>query len=107
MKKNIFLNLFGILGPVIFIIGMLFWIQHWQYAKEIRILGFLMFSIFWIWILINVLKSTLSGIQKVIWIIFILFVPLFSSWAYYFIFREKNKAVNTLDGDLLLSDENN
>ena len=40
---------------------------------------------FWIWALIDILKNEFTGMNKLIWLLLVIFLPLLGSICYYFI----------------------
>ena len=50
------------------------------------ILG-LLASIFWIWMLIDVLMSNMSGADKILWFLVVLFLHLLGALIYFFVRR--------------------
>jgi Phospholipase_D-nuclease N-terminal len=51
----------------------------------IGILFMLLPFVFWVWALIDVLKSEFMGNNKIIWLLVVIFVPLIGIIAYYFV----------------------
>jgi cytochrome c oxidase assembly factor CtaG len=57
------------------------------------VIGFALFilaSIFWVWMLIDCLQnSRLQGVEKLVWIVVILFLHLLGAVIYFFVGREQ------------------
>jgi predicted Na+-dependent transporter len=49
----------------------------------------------WIWALVDILKHDFSGLNKLIWLILVLTLPLVGVILYYFIGREQKLPSNT------------
>lgn len=45
--------------------------------------------VFWIWVLIDILKSDFTGSNKVVWLIAVILLPLLGAVLYWFIGREQ------------------
>lgn len=59
----------------------------WQVFLFINIL-------FWIFCMVDVLKNSFHGNDKLIWILVLLFVPIIGSFLYFFIGRKKRVIQN-------------
>ena len=63
------------------IIGGLFGLLIWAIAAVLSLAGF----IFWLWMLIDAIKSkTLSDTEKIIWVLVIIFLNLLGALIYFF-----------------------
>lgn len=50
----------------------------------------LLYFVFWIWVLIDVIKNPgLSGNERIVWVLVIIFVPCIGPLLYFFIGRSK------------------
>ncbi len=45
--------------------------------------------IFWLWALIDILKSEFTGINKLVWLVAVILLPLLGALLYWFIGREQ------------------
>ncbi|KAF0219253.1 MAG: hypothetical protein FD174_2339 [Geobacteraceae bacterium] len=52
-------------------------------------LVFVAVFVFWLWALIDILKSEFTGSNKVVWLLMVMLVPLIGAILYYFIGREQ------------------
>jgi hypothetical protein len=52
-------------------------------------LVFVAVFVFWLWALIDILKSEFTGSNKIVWLLMVVFVPLIGAILYYFIGREQ------------------
>ena len=43
----------------------------------------------WVWALVDILKNDFSGLNKLIWLLLVIFLPLIGVILYYFIGREQ------------------
>lgn len=75
----------GNIGTILMIIGAMFKIQHYPFQNELMTVGFVLFAIFWIWILVELFKLSRSLIYKTIWTILVIIMPVIGSWIYYHI----------------------
>ena len=53
------------------------------------LIPFLIVPIFWIWALIDILKSDFSGSNKIIWLLVVIFLPLIGIILYFAIGRKQ------------------
>jgi len=49
----------------------------------------------WVWALVDILRSEFSGLNKLIWLALVIFLPLIGVILYYFIGREQKLPSNT------------
>jgi hypothetical protein len=82
VKKRLIL-LAGNIGTILMIIGAMFKIQHYPFQNELMTIGIVLFTIFWIWILVEIFKFNSSLIYKIIWTILVIIIPVIGSWIYY------------------------
>ena len=55
--------------------------------------------VFWLWVLIDILKSEFKGSNKIVWLIAVILLPLLGAVLYWFIGREQ-KVRNELERPL-------
>lgn len=53
----------------------------------ITLLLVLLASVFWIWMLIDCLTSSMDGVQKIVWLLVIFFLHLLGALIYFFVGR--------------------
>lgn len=58
-------------------------------AFFVFLLVFVAVFVFWLWALIDILKSEFTGPNKVVWLLMVMMVPLIGAILYYFIGREQ------------------
>ena len=49
--------------------------------------------VFWLWVLIDILKSEFEGANKIVWLLTVILLPLLGAVLYWFIGREQKVAV--------------
>ncbi|MBS3770875.1 MAG: PLDc_N domain-containing protein [Bacteroidales bacterium] len=86
-------NIFGNIGTASVIIGMMLKIQHHAWASELFTVGYLIFMVFWVRLLVEIFRIDKSMIYKMIWTIIVLVVPIIGAWIYYhFEFIKKRRS---------------
>ena len=76
-------NIFGNIGTALVIIGVMLKIQHYAWANELFTVGYLIFMVFWIRLLVEIFRIDESMVYKMIWTIIVLVVPIIGAWIYY------------------------
>jgi len=82
---------FGIFG-IVGIMGMAFLF----FCSIITVAAF----VFWIWVLIDILKNEFTGSNKLIWLVAVIMIPLLGMILYWFIGREQKIMVDEGKHDL-------
>ncbi len=49
--------------------------------------------VFWLWVLIDILKSEFTGSNKIVWLLAVILLPLLGAVLYWFIGREQKVGV--------------
>ena len=76
-------NIFGNIGTALVIIGVMLKTQHHAWASELFTVGYLIFMVFWIRLLVKIFRIDASMVYKMIWTIIVLVVPIIGAWIYY------------------------
>jgi len=87
--KNI-IKLSRLIGTTIIFIGGAFLIQHLPHSLLIISLGYIVFSVFWISLLVHISHSKIKTGEKFVWGMVVI-TGLIGSWLYYLVIVEKEE----------------